>query len=346
MSYYVNRDDVVRVLFIDHIEADYLSAMVFKGLCEELGPHSVVDWPYKGSLHGETDRYPNLYANPRGDPNLGGPEGVTSPFPWMIGVAPNGRHWSDDEVFNRIDEFDLVILAAPRRLNREALERLIPRVGRGALRRLVMIDGEDHSVVSHEHIARFAPAVYFKRELFVIGQVGSTRVLPCSQVAPWDVLPVTPPPRDHPRTIDVVFLGGQNCPGGKAPFAAAVHRVTSNCLTGYVAYSEFLEALASARIAISIRGHGTESGRFWEILAAEGTMLFADRQPILRGDHPLVDGVHCAYFDSPEELERKLRVYLTDEVLRRAVATNGYAHLRAHHTTRARARDILRESFR
>ena len=33
----------MRVLYIDHPEADFLSAIVFMGLCEQLGPGSVVD---------------------------------------------------------------------------------------------------------------------------------------------------------------------------------------------------------------------------------------------------------------------------------------------------------------
>jgi hypothetical protein len=323
----------MRVLFCDHPEGDFLSAMLFKGLCEELGESNVVDWPWKASFHGETDRYPSVYE--------GGGEGITGPFAFMPAFTA-GRRWSEDEVADGIAGFDLVILASTRAYNDAALTRLLARVGRAAVRRLVVVDTEDHDAIASDHVRRFQPSVYFKRELLVTSprEVGGVPIEPLGFAAPMPVLPSTTPPGRTPKDIDVVFLGGDNFPGGKPPLEAAVRRVTSNVVAGRLGYQQYLDTLARARCLIMTRGYGWDCLRFWEFVASEGTLLVADRQPLVRS-HPYVDGQHVALFGSPDELEGQLRRYLHDEPRRARVAAAGYAWTLAHHTCRARAAWML-----
>ena len=94
----------MKLLWLEHPEPDYVSALTYLGLCEELGAENVIDWPYKGTLHGETCE---------------GPHGLCSPC-WSWFPPQPGRRWSDDEVFSRLQEFDLAVLASPRAWNTAA----------------------------------------------------------------------------------------------------------------------------------------------------------------------------------------------------------------------------------
>jgi hypothetical protein len=353
---------MTKALYIDHPEGDFLSGIVYLGLREELGKDGVVDWPWKASFHGQVARYKNLYLPENlgirwDDPSLMSDgadrigDGITAPFAWMP-TFENGDRWGNEEVADRIGEFDVVILASIRNLNDQALEWLISRVGRQAIKRLVVIDGQDSTLFSeghHQtyHTDKFAPSVYFKRELLadVPRQLGSARVLPCPFAAYCTPLPSPEPPASVARDIDVVLLQGGNFHAGRGPYDDAVKRASSNSVTGYVPYGAYLPTLARAKISIVLRGHGWDTVRFWETASCEGTLLACDRQPIVR-PHPFVDGEHCVEFSSPTELESRLRELLNDEPRRARIAAAGYDWLHTHHTARARARYILEESAR
>ena len=316
------------------------------GLCQELGDSSVVDWPYKPSYHGLVHRYPNPYADPAHNPALEGAEGVTAPFTWMPACS-GGREWAEDEVAGAIDTFDLVVLASPRKYNDRALTDLVQRTGRHAIRRLVMVDGEDHEVVSVDHIRRFQPSVYFKRELLQDAprEVAGCRIEPLPFASPWTRLPSPRPPASVPREVDVAFMGGLSYPGGKPPIEAAARRVTGNVCTRRGDFTEYADSLSRAKIAVATRGYGYDTQRICDIAVCEGTLLALERQPVVRPNW-FEDGVHCLLFDSPEDLERKLREYLQDEERRQRVAAAGYALAITHHTCQARARQFLQEALR
>lgn len=353
----------MKVLYIDHPEGDFLSGMVYLGLRQELGKDGIVDWPWKASFHGQVARYKNLYLPENldirwDDPSLPSDgtgdragDGITAPFAWMPAFE-NGDKWGNEEVVARIREFDVVVLASIRNLNDQALEWLIARVGRQAIKRLVVIDGQDSTLFSeghHQtyHTDKFTPSVYFKRELLSDHprQLGSARVMPCPFAAYRAPLPSPEPPASVTRDIDVVLLQGGNFHAGKGPYEDAVRRASPNAVTGSIPYAAYLPTLARAKIAVVLRGHGWDTVRFWETASCEGTLMACDRQPIVR-PYPFEDGAHCAYFSSPEELERVLRRYLGDEPTRARVAAAGYDWLCAHHTAQARARYILEESMR
>lgn len=321
----------MKVLFIDHPEADYLAAILFLGLCEVLGADNVVDWPRKKSYHGES----HVYTLPPGYWNSGAP-GFTAPFAWFPAQA--GREWPDDEVQARIGEFDLVILASPRQYNRDALRDLVRRVGRDALRKLVFLDGEDDVRVHWDPIRAFRPEILFKREL--TRRAEDERPVPL-RLEPFPFATPLPPSAAKPKDIDIAFLGGATWPGRAAAHDALSGAFGSRYVGGFQPYEAYLDIMARARIGVSVRGHGMDTYRYWEIPSFEGTMLLADRLPLLRGPYAMQEGVHMAYFDGPEDLVRVASEYLGDEPRRAAVAHEGNLHLRNHHTPSARARQLL-----
>jgi hypothetical protein len=321
---------VKKVLYLEHPEADFLAAIVYMGLCQELGPENVVDYPYKRSYHGEVHRYRTPYEFEPPDKM-----GETGPFDWM--EAQPAREWTREEVVSRMAEFSLIILASPRRYNTAALEDLIGAVGRDRMPPIVLVDGEDYTDIRTDLVDRFRPNVYFKRELLPNSYSGC-RLEPFALASP-----LLNPVKEVEKDIDVLFLGGNTWAArgeACAALANAFGKRFVGGVSGHIPHSEYMTMLARAKIAVSVRGFGYDTLRVWEIPSCPGTLLVADRLPILR-PAPLIDRKHALYFTSPEELVEVVRSALEDEPWRARIARAGNDHWREHHTARARARLLL-----
>lgn len=331
----------MRALFIDHPEADFLSATTFMGLHEILGENGIVDWPFKKSYHGQLHEYPSIYdfgagTSPwhswkKGDD--GRAVGTTAPFQWMPALL--GREWSEDEVLAALSghEFDLCILASPRKYNMQDLRRLRNRVGRDKIPPLVFMDGEDYDTLRWDVVAEFGAKLYLKREL--LHNPGGT---PCR----LEAFPFASPVPEMPaveKDIDVLFAAGKTWAGREEAHRALTAEFGSRIDVGHRPYSEYLQAINRAKIAISVRGWGYDTLRVWEIPSFE-TMLVADRLPIIR-PYPFEHGQTCALFDDVKGLVDGVRCALEDEQWRARIAKAGNDHLRKHHTARARAQQLL-----
>jgi hypothetical protein len=332
----------MKVLFLDHPEADFLAAALFMGLCEELGAENVVDFPFKLSYHGQVHRYMSPYrAADRGyDTNI--PEGcppqdvgTTGPFDWM--PAQGGREWSRDEVIAALQrrEFDLVILASPRKYNVTALADFIATLGRDKLPPIAMVDGEDYTHIRYDLTDQFRPAVYLKRELLATEPRTALRIEPFPLASP------IPPREPVPKDIDILFLGGASWPGRQAVYDVLQKEFGNRFVGGGGrGYMDYLHAIARAKVAISVRGHGYDTLRYWEIPSMPGTLLLSDKLPIVRC-YPFEHGVTALFFDGTHALLEAVRCALEDESWRQQMAQAGNAWLREHHTGRARARQLL-----
>jgi hypothetical protein len=343
----------MKVLFIDHVEPDYLAAIVYLGLCQELGPNNVVDWPYKITYHGGSYVGPIPYPPP-------GDWGVASPFPWM--PAMSSRIWTASEVINSAREFDVVVLASPRAYSIDALQGLLGAVGRGAIRRLVLLDGEDYTAVRWDLVERFRPNVYFKLSMVkdpyevYIGEkarvVGTTRLLPIPLASPLgELLPLS-------KETDVVFFGGgswrpvrqEGVPAGPSPRAALEQRLRREFQSfkgGVLEYNEYVSELCKAKIAVCVGGSGLEPLRTFEILSCPSTLLMRERIAVI-SPCPFVEGSDHVGFDGtdPDDLIRNIKYYLDNELERQRIATVGNLYLRTHHTPRARGQYLLAEALR
>lgn len=343
----------MKILYIDHPEADQLSALVYMGLCQELGAENVVDWPWKHSYHGQSYEGPVPYDPP-------GTRGITSPFSWMI--PQNTRAWSNEEVFSRVNEFDLVVLASPRVYNTRDLANLIDRVGRQSLKRLVMIDGEDYTTVRWDLAEKFHPSVYFKLSAvenpFDVYHEAKARMSGLVRVVPFPQASPLPSPAPVPKDIDVVFFGGGNWqPFRKEGIPADLSQTPvlkarlaqefESYMGGHLPHSEYMAAINRAKIAVCVGGSGIEPLRTYEILSCPGTLLARERIPVM-APYPLIDGVNHVGFDgtNQDEIVRILRETLSDEPKRQRIAAEGNRLLREHYTPRARAQQLLEESFR
>ena len=103
---------------------------------------------------------------------------------------------------------------------------------------------------------------------------------------------------------------------------------------------EYYQEIATSRIAVSIRGGGWMTPRYFEIVGM-GTMLVSERPEILIPDD-FVDRRH-AVFCKPDlsDLETLVRYYLRHDEEREAIAAEGRAHLLKYHTCERRAEYFL-----
>jgi Glycosyl transferases group 1 len=145
-----------------------------------------------------------------------------------------------------------------------------------------------------------------------------------------------------PKDIDVLFLGGNTWSGRQASVDALRREFGDRFVGGvnvHYSYEKYLEAINRSKIAISVRGHGLDTLRFWDIPSFE-TLLMADRMPLVRP----IDFEHdrsAMFFNDARELVDLCKRALTDDAMRTRIAKAGNAHLRAHHTAQARARQLL-----
>jgi Glycosyl transferases group 1 len=315
----------MKCLFIDHPEGDFLMGTLYIGLCQELGATNVVDHPFKRSYHGELHVYPRPWAS--------GKEGHTAPFPWV--PAQVAHEWLRAEVIARIAEFDLIV-ASVRSEAVKCLSELVGVVGRAGMPPIVLVDGEDHDRIAWDLVDRFSPRVYFKREL--MGRVNDRR----TRVEPLPFASAVPEHASVPKDIDVLFLGG-NTWSGRQTAIDALRRAFGDLFVGGVNvhynYEMYLEAINRSKIAVSVRGHGFDTLRFWDIPSFE-TLLMADRMPLIR-PNDFEHGQSAMFFHDAHSLVDLCKLALADDVMRTRVAKAGNVHLRAHHTAQARARQLI-----
>jgi hypothetical protein len=107
---------------------------------------------------------------------------------------------------------------------------------------------------------------------------------------------------------------------------------------------EFAQACSSAKITLGVnptRAAGATtyaSDRMWMVILAGAFYLGAGTPGI---DQMLLDGVHCAWYDSAASCVERARYYLTHEAERHRIRTQGEQFVRAHHTYDQRIANLL-----
>lgn len=336
----------MRVLFLNHPEADFGGYFLWNGLCELLGHEQVVDFPSKFSYHGETHGYPSFYRNHdarfegvmwKQGPN--GPMGLTGPFDFAR-ARPAGPDYGLGELREqlRAGRFDLVVCESPRatviQSLRELRDVLPPRV--------VFHDGEDHTVVHLEHVREFGLRLYLKREFTPEAERVVRQAIPGCQVKPFPFSSCVEPETDGNRDIDIFCAIGATHPV-RAKIVELVKALGNEGFrvdTGRYNWKEYIARLRRSKLAIAPRGFGQDTARRWEI-PMTGALMVQERLSLLE-EEPLQDGVHAAIYDpNGSDVEKKIRAYLASDDTRARVASQGRAYVLERHTNAARARRML-----
>lgn len=352
----------MKILFVTHQESDFGGAYLYNGLCQELGPENVWDYPPKLSYHGQEHRY----TLPDGSP------GLTGPLPWMPGYAfPYPDELRNDpaalvaEVHRMLREgkFGLVFLESFRvnaletfyNLQQSVLAANVP---------VVAHDGEDYDTF-HPETVRVRPAVVFKREMRKEEySIWPTTIRPYGHE--FTVFPfpfsfpglVYGPLAPHPAPDGLVFMMGYTHKR-REEVARALRADPAVCCQSYIAlapdyeqslqqtllpWGPYLERMYRAAIGVSVRGFGWDTCRYWEVPSQ--TVMLCD-QTALHHPAPFAHDTTCLVYSNPEHCAALAKEYLKRPVDLARIRTAGMEHTRTHHTNQARARwalDRLRET--
>ncbi len=103
---------------------------------------------------------------------------------------------------------------------------------------------------------------------------------------------------------------------------------------------EYYSLLARSKMALSVRGGGFDTPRYWEIVASR--RLLVSEEPDINIPFNFEHGKHAVFCRSDlSDLEPLVRHYLREEEEREAIVREGYAHLLKYHTCERRAEYFL-----
>lgn len=306
-----------RILYITHPRPHYGLDVLYDGLCEVLGDDRVLDFPYKPTLHGEPPEelghYPCLFSRPAQ------PVPLTSILEQLAARAFDAVIWGDVEDYLMPEEVRAITKAA-------------------GDTPMVLLDQQDDPMDRWAAMnALVGPPgfkLYLKREMLDSWEYGEHTVpvpfaYPASRISHV---------ADSPRA-NTVFWAGHRQYGLRRLYLEHIESVFRFDLGRNFTQEEYSRALSSSAIGLNIFGFGFDTVRYWEI-PAHGALLLAERVPI-HIPYNFVDGESAVFFDDLPELEEKLRHYLQHPEEAAQIARRGHEHLLRHHTSAARARQVL-----
>ena len=335
----------MNVLFINHPEADYGGAFLFNGLCQYFGDKNVYDIPLKHSYHGIVHHYntPQIHS------------GVTAPLPWTptrdyAWQLPEAELLEQARALLRAGFFSLVVVESNRYFARRTFLDLKPEIAAAGIP-VVVHDGEDYTAMNLKFLTETRAAVYLKREC----QKGSQQPI---KIADTHVLafpfssPIQPtsdvPNATHfdQRRYDVAMLfGATNIIRDqlvntfrehyRGNLYAAINS-EQDAPQGLQAWPNYVATMQDAKLVVAAAGYGEDTVRYWEA-PAFSAMLTQDVNLLI--PNPFVHGETCLMFNTPMEavaLAQSTPVERLQEIYE-----NGWYHLMAYHTNRARIKYLM-----
>lgn len=348
---------ITNVLFIDHPESDYGAAYLFDGLCSLLGGTHVCTFPRKYSYYGR----PHSYALPEI------PNGFTGPLAWQQVYPALNLDIPDDAyeawIVERLqkEEFDVVIVASPRRVALETYARLKDLIQRTHVP-VILHDGEDYPEIQWSIVRDVAPRVLLKREmakdtprgdqngLLTLSYPFSTTknaVLSLTQSVQrrdwdqaWDATAIFGRTCDYRQTIADAIRCDDTIPAKYVSIQPdyPTRPIPENSTGTHLSWAEYIVCLMNSKCAVSTRGHGLDTCRAWEIPLA--TAMVRDVLN-LQIDNDFTHMENALLYSSPEECLRCIHTLRENQSLRMHIFSNGVAHTLQYHTTEARVRTLL-----
>lgn len=338
----------MKLLWLTHPECDYSAYFLWNGL-QQLGIE-VIDYPYKHIYHGESCSYPIPWY---------GTDKMGRSSPPKFHRKWKGKKYGEQEIISMTKTFDLIVLESPRPIAVETLEKLEKARG---LPPVVLVDGEDYDYIHQDLIKKFDMWVSFKRELSFM--INGVHPFPFSSYIIGDERYQFD---GCEKELDVFFIAGNTHPERELVSKVLKRVVRKHGYKGLIGLDNeptkplvdhefrfkksgvrfglegYLRCIAKSKIAVSVRGFGRDTIRFWEI-PSYNTLLLSDdlAEYGLIHPQPFTDGENAVFFKSDcSDLEKKIVYYLENDGERRKVAEAGHKHLKKWHTNKARAKFFL-----
>lgn len=154
-------------------------------------------------------------------------------------------------------------------------------------------------------------------------------------------------PKDAFKKYDISFMGYNSHPARKVVIdhirdrwkdlnMRIIFETRPDTMSAFVPRFEYFEDILRSRICLNVRGAAQDGRalRFYEIPYVGSFML--SQVTNANQLHPFIEGEHCSYFDSLDEMDKKIEFYLNDEEKREKIAKRGHEHLMRFHTVDAR----------
>lgn len=354
----------MRVLYLADSAPDYLADQLYVGLCRVLGEEQVIDYPWKAVYHDPRKRLsylPQVKGAPHGD------DAVLSLLrdghvDVLMVSSPRAANGPAAERLRQAVRLPPSILFDGED-DAEVRHDLVERFG------CVLYFKREYTW--HPEVGmkgRMARWRAFRRNPDLLNR---THPLPFS-VIPGAVTLAD----DGPRSVDVSYVARASHPKRllawrllqsvrdlrceSALYAESTDRQSKlktglprlltklagdPCVTveqqGHrLSFEEYHRLLRRSKIAVSIRGGGFDTLRYWEIVAAK-TLLISE-QPDICIPHNFEHGTH-ALFCKPDlsDLIELIRTYAEDARARETMVAAAFAHLMRYHTCERRAEYVL-----
>jgi hypothetical protein len=327
----------VRLLFLAGHDPDYLQDVLFHGFVTLLGAGNVVEYPENARYHGRVPVDPRMPMLSFDFPRVadGGLRELVASADAI--VIASLRDSVVDEVRRVLElrggtptvfvdgEDDPYVRAIASRVDlyfkRETLRRAIRLRGRMPARRLY-------------HRRRY-PEDPLRRQI-AVATARSRTVVPL----PFGIVDVGFEPSDE-KDVDVAFLVNPTSPE-RISVGAALRdlerdgAVVQSATSANLPWTDYIELLSRSRIAVSVRGLGYDTYRYWEIPYA-GALLLAETPRTVIPDN-FVDERE-AVFAPLDRLAERARALLNQDT--RTIADAGRQKLLARHTSVQRAQTVL-----
>jgi hypothetical protein len=102
----------------------------------------------------------------------------------------------------------------------------------------------------------------------------------------------------------------------------------------------YYQCLADSTINLSFMGYGPDCARHWEVMASGGVPVI-ERMPTVQVP-PTLNEDNCVFFSNERELRGILSDILSYPLKYQAIADSAWASGRKYHSTKARARYLLK----
>ncbi|MBF0274199.1 MAG: glycosyltransferase [Nitrospinae bacterium] len=304
----------MKILLLPSKTPGYIEWFTYTGLFRLVG-NNAVDYP----------RLDHLWEQPCESPNNYSVQG------WLGGEK-------DDVDRNNIEEkvkedfFDLILVSI--RAWKEYASLLLGKEN------FCIIDGEDSSALDMSFIEKCKPVIYFKRELPLDFSHANILPLPFSFE--------TPTLKECEKKHKLFGLFNQASSKERERIINALPDYYSDVLCNVpvekrLLRNEYYREMQASQVALSIRGTGFDTLRFWEALSL-GVPLFSQRPDIQIPDMP-EEGKEAVYFDDIADLRLKLNYYLNKPEELDSLGRSGRESFMNNHTCEKRAHYLLENYF-
>lgn len=354
----------MNILYLSDPAPDYLADQMYLGLCRVLGWEQVIDYPWKRVYHDHSHRLDYLPQTPgraydEGDITTLLRDGQLDLLVLSSPRAADGSML--DRIGRRVRLPPCVLIDGED--DADIRHDLVRRFG---CRAYFKREFRWHADAGLRGRLEQWQAFRGDQDLF-------HRTFPL----PFSVIPdAAPTPEDGPRDIDVSYAARAShpkrlrawnllkeasdlrCEGGlyaeptdrQSKLMTGLPRllvklrgdprVTKSQLGARLTFREYHRLLGRSKMALSIRGGGFDTLRYWEIPASKAVLV--SEQPDICIPNNFEHGKHALYCQPDlSDLVDLVRTYLRDDAAREALALEGHRHLLRFHTCERRAEYFL-----